>query len=197
MTRSTPATAANSASASENTAHPDFTVQIQSGRFHDDESLVGADEMNRLLVIDLSRRITEVGDGIAADLFPDEAFDQFVKNFCGSFISSSKLFDPDNFKTDSKKSVFLNQMVTTITLFLSSTQNTSLVPLRYFTAIQSRTAIIARPGKAKPNVTATPLIDGCIQKGKIDWKDVRSIIEVTHEKKPPPRMARTVSLKST
>ena len=200
MTRSTPATAANSASATENTAHPNFAVRIQSGRFHDDESLVGADEMNRLLAIDLSRRITEVGDGIAADLFPDEAFgfpinDQFVKNFCGSFISSGKLFDPDNFKTDSETSVFLNRMVTTIALFLSSTRKTSLIPLRYFTAIQSRTPIIGRPGKVKPDVVATPLIDGCIRKGKIDWKDVRSIIEVTHEKKPPPRMARTVSLK--
>ena len=185
---------------SEDTAHPLYAVRIQSGRFHDDDSWVGAVEMNRLLTNDLVGRITEVGDGIAADLFPDEAFgfpinDQFVKNFCGSFISSGKLFDPDNFETEQKTAIFLNRMVATIAHFLKSTKKTSLVPLRYFTDAHSKIPVDAYLGKVKPDVLIAPLLDGCIREGPIDWKDVKSIIELTREKKPPTRMAKTVSVK--
>ena len=51
--------------------------------------------MNHLLTNNLVGHITDIGDGIVAGLFPIN--NQFVKNLCGSFISSGKLFDPDNF----------------------------------------------------------------------------------------------------
>jgi Fungal protein kinase len=142
-----------------------------------------------------------LGISITADLFPDEAFsfpinNQFVKNFCGSFITPGKLFDPENFTTASGTSIFLNQMITTIADFQRSTGMTSFVPLRYFTDAHSRTPMLGGPRKVKPDIIVTPLIDGYVQKGSIDWKDVKSIIELTQEKRPPTRMARMVSLKS-
>lgn len=203
-TRSTRAATSASCVASDatgKTAHPHFAVRIQSSRLYDDDSFVGIPEMNRLLHNDLLNRVSEVGDGIAADLFPDEAFgfpinDQFVKNFCGSFISTGKLIDPDNFKTETESSIFLNRMVSTIAHFLHSTGKTSLVPLRYFTDACANIPIPGGPTKVKPDVIALRLIDGYIREGSVQWKDVKSIIELTQEKTPPTRMAKTVSAKS-
>ena len=99
----------------------------------------------------------EVGDGIAANLFPDETFsfpisDQFMKNFCGSFIPKGKLFDTSNFKSKVMTALFLNQMVTTISDFLCATKKTSLKPLHYFSSIQSDTPLSGHPAKVKPNI---------------------------------------------
>jgi hypothetical protein len=187
--------------ATTDAAHPLYAVRIQSSRFSDDNSLILAPDMKRLLERDMEGRTTEVGDGIAADLFSDGAFgfpinDQFVKNFCNSFISTSKVFDAANFKTESSTAAFLNRMVTTIAKFLKTTNQTSLVPLRYFTDAHANTPIVAQPGKLKPDIIVAPLIDGCVRTGLIDWKDVKSLVELTQEKTCPTRMAHTVLYKS-
>ena len=87
----------------------------------------------------------EVGDGITANLFPDETFsfpinNQFMKKFCGSFICTGKLFDTSNFKSEVMTALFLNQMVTTISNSLCTTKKTFLKPLHYFSSIQSDTS---------------------------------------------------------
>lgn len=202
-TQSTPAAslAVSDATGNGNTPPTCFAFRIQSGRLHDDDSFLTILEMDHLLTSDLLGRITEVGDGIAAELFPDSAFgfpinDQLVKNFCGSFISSSKLIDPNNFKTEEETAIFLNRMTTTIAEFLRSTGKTSLVPLRYFSDRQASTPMSGHPAKVKPDIVLTPLINGCIRDGPIKWKDVKSLVELTREKSPPRRMAKTVSVKS-
>lgn len=187
--------------ATTDAAHPLYAVRIQSSRFSDDNSLIPAPEMKRLLERDIEGRTTWVGDGIAADLFSDGAFgfpinDQFVKHFCGSIISTSKMFDAANFKNESTTAAFLNRMVTTIAKFLQTTNKTSLVPLRYFTDAHANTPIVAQPGKLKPDIIVAPLIDGCVRTGLIDWKNVKSLVELTQEKTCPPRMAHTVLYKS-
>ena len=74
-----------------------YILWTQSSHLYNDTSVVGIPELNTLFQSDVQDCIMEVGDGIAANLFPDETFsfpinNQFVKNFCGSFISTGKLW---------------------------------------------------------------------------------------------------------
>ena len=83
--------------ANDSFLHTKYTIRTQSSRLHDDTSIVCVAELKTLLERDVQDRMKEVGDGIAADLFSDEAFgfpinDQFVKNFCGSIISTGQAF---------------------------------------------------------------------------------------------------------
>ena len=177
----------------------DFILRTQSSHFHDDNTILSVDDINRLLLRDVHDRIMEVGDGIAAELFPDETFgfpinDQFVKNFCGSIISTSKLFDSANFKNEVATATFLNRMITTVGKFLSSTKKTSLEPLRHFTSVHSTSPL---PGaRLKPDIVVVPLADGCIRKEGLSWKDVHALVEHTQEKRPPDRMSKTVRCKT-
>ena len=184
----------------ENLPLTKYILRTQSSRLCDDTSTSNVSEIDSLLQRDIQDRIVEVGDGISADLFPDEAFgfpinDQFVKNFCGSVISSSKLVDTGNFKNEEMTATFLNRMVTTIADFLHSTKKTSLKPLRYFSA-QATKPIQGSPVKVKPDILTVPLIDGCIREGGLGWKEVQSIIEHTQERKAPPRMRETIRTKT-
>ena len=122
-------------------------LRTQSSHLHDDITEVNLSGLNDLLQCDAQHRIMEVGGSITADLFPDEAFgfpinDQFVKNFCNSFISPGKLFDTSNFRNEIEITKFLNQMVTTIADFLHSTKKTSLKPLRYFSSLQGTSPLL-------------------------------------------------------
>jgi Fungal protein kinase len=185
--------------------HPaNFVLRTQSSgsRFHGDDKATAANvsEIDVLLRRDIQDRTMEVGDGIVADLFPDETFgfpinDQFVKNFCGSIIDQGKLITTINFKTETTAATFLNQMITTIAEFLDSTKKTSLKPLRYFSAVHANTPVDGTV-KVKPDLMIVPLIDNCIRQGRLSWKDAHSIVELSQEKKVPLRMIETVRVKT-
>jgi protein kinase-like protein len=185
----------------ENTIQPNYVLRTQSSHLYDDNTLVDVSKVHGFLKCDLHDRIMEVGDGFAAELFPDEAFgfpinDHFVKNFCGTFISLGKLFDPSNFVDESGTATFLNRMITTIACFLDSTKKTTLKPLRYFSDRHANTPMHGHPAKVKPDIVVAHLIDGCTREGRLQWKEVQTIIEHTRSKSPPKRMAETVSVKS-
>ena len=185
----------------ENPFPTNYILRAQSSRLHDDNAPLTCNQVDALLQRDVDDRIMEVGDGIAADLFPDDIFgfpinDQFVKNFCGSFISTGKLFDSSNFKSELLTATFLNRMVTTIAQFLHSTKKTSLKPLRYFTSIHSDKALPG-PARVKPDILIVPLINGCIRQGSgLNWRDAQSLIEITQEARPPTRMSNTIRNKT-
>jgi hypothetical protein len=197
----TSSTPAATSAATGSAPNPLIALRIQSGRLYDDESLVGAEDMKDLLSKDLQDRVTEVGEALASDLFPDEAFgfpinDQFVKNFCGSFISTGRTIVASNFTNEVHLNVFLNRMVATIGDFLEKTKSTSLVPLRYFSIRHATTPIKANAAKLKPDVILASPIDSCTQDGILCWKNVKCIIEHTREARTPNWMGKTVSNKS-
>jgi Fungal protein kinase len=172
---------------------------MQSSCFYDD-SIVNVPKLNTLLQHDVQDCIMEVGDGITGDLFPENTFsfpinDQFVKNLCGSFISTGKLFDTSNFKNEVMTALFLNQMVTTIAHFLCSMKKTLLKPLCYFTSIQLDTLLLGHSTKVKPDILIVPLINDCIRKS-LSWTDIHALFEHTQEKKPPLWMSETVWVKT-
>jgi hypothetical protein len=179
-----------------------YSIRTQSSRFHDDDAQLTVDELNDLLERDVQGRIMRVGDSIAAELFPDEAFnfpinDQFVNNFCGTFINAGKLLDTKKFGTEKKTANFLNQMVTTIACFLDTTEKTHLKPLHYFcSSSATKSPEGSSPSKVKPDILIVPLIDGHLQQESLTWKHVYAIIEHTQEATFPVRMARTTRVKS-
>ena len=63
-----------SSCANDSFLHTKYTIWTQSSHLHDDTSIVRVAELKTLLECDVQDRMIEVGDGIAADLFPDEAF---------------------------------------------------------------------------------------------------------------------------
>jgi hypothetical protein len=178
-----------------------FAIRTQSGYLHDDGSVFDAQRVNELLANDLTNRITRVGESIAGILFPDVAFgfpinDQFVGNFYGSFLSSGGILNSENFYDDKSTAVFLNRMISTIAHFLDATGQVSIKPLRYFTAIHSTKPLQGHSLKRKPDNLLVRLVDGYLRDGPFQWSDALSLVEHTREKKPPKRLAETVSVKS-
>jgi hypothetical protein len=178
-----------------------YVIRTQSSYLHDDESICDAHHLNRLLGQDLKNRIAQVGESIAEELFPDDAFgfpinDRFVRNFKGSFISTGGILDPKNFYDDNSTAVFLNRMISTITHFLDDTKQVTLKPLRYFTAIHSTKPIGGHAFQRKPDNILVRLIDGYLREAPFRWSDSLALIEHTREKTPPIRMAETVTVKS-
>jgi hypothetical protein len=183
------------------TPQPVYDMRTQSIRLHNDNSTINAVDINRLLERDLTGRITQVSENLAESLFPDEAFgfainNQFLANFDGSFISAGGFLTPSNFSDESHTALFLNRMISTITLALHAMGQTSITPLRYFTAIHSNKPLSGAPIKRMPDIMLVRLLDGCTQARPFYWRDVQALIEHTREKKPPERMAETVTVKS-
>jgi Fungal protein kinase len=50
--------------------------------------------------------------------------------------------------------------------------------------------------KRKPDLVLVHLIDGCIRQGTLHWHDIQTLVEHTHEVKPPMQMLETVLSKS-
>ena len=178
-----------------------LSIRTQSSYLHDDGSVFEAQQLNQLLAKDLNNRITEVGENLAGVMFPDVAFsfpinDQFVENFYGSFISSGGILDENNFQDDHSTAVFLNRMISTIAHFLDATGQVSLKPLRYFSSVHSTKALHGHAIKRKPDNILLHLVDGYLQDGPFQWSDSQALVEHTREKKPPKRLAETVSVKS-
>lgn len=187
--------------ATKNLFSPNYILRTQSSRLHDDSATLLIDELDLHLQSDVRGRIMQVGETLAAHLFPDEDFgfainDGFVNKFCGSFISKSMLFDPHKFENEATTATFLNRIITTIAKYLASTGTTPLKPLRYFTSIHASKSMKGSPTRVKPDIMIVPLIDGCIRQGNLSWTDAQSIIEHTLEVKPPSRMGQTVRIKS-
>lgn len=182
--------------------HSQYTVRTQSSYFHDDESVFTAQDLDQHLVDDLASRVTMVGESLAGHIFPDTAFgfpinDQFVGNFYGSFLSPGGILDKQNIQDEKTTAVFLNRMISTIAHFLEATNQTSLKPLRYFTAIHSTKPVKGHPIQRKPDIILLRLIDGHYPRdGPFNWSDIQAFIEHTKEKKPPTRLGKTVTVKS-
>jgi len=94
---------------------------------------------------------------------------------------------------------FLNAMISTIVTFLD-TQNThflnGLRPLRYFTAIHSKKSIEDEIMSRKPDVMLVRLVDGCLRKGNLWWREVQGLIEITVSKAPKMVMKDMIVAKS-
>lgn len=182
--------------------HPSYVSRIQSRRLHDDDSVIPSPELIQILASDLRNRVIQVSNYIVDALFPDEAFGfpitaSFLRNFDSAFLAKDGCIDASNFSNEATTSMFLNRMITTIALFLQSTGQSILQPLRYFSSLQSQKPLEGR-SPLKPDIVLIRLIDGCIQKEttKLAWVDIQAFIEHTREKKPPMRMPETVTLKS-
>jgi Fungal protein kinase len=178
-----------------------YAIRTQSSYLHDDESTFHAHDINRLLAHDLTNRITQVGESIAGLMFPDSAFgfpinDQFVGNFYGSFVSPGGILDPQDFPNDSTTAVFLNRMISTIAHFLDATEQVSLKPLRYFTAVHSTKVLEGHAIRRKPDNMLVRLINGYLRETPLRWCDSQALIEHTREKKPPIRLPETINIKS-
>ena len=163
----------------------------------------------------LNGRLTQDVDGravIATEhwlgdiLFPENAFgfpitSQFIgEHFRGKFLNKSNLIDPDNFADDNRAAVFLNRMISTITCFLH-TRNQSDVndirPLRYFTAVHSKKPVPGSAIKRKPDLMLVRLAgDGTISNEALHWDDAQGLVEQTCENKVPIRMTESIISKA-
>jgi hypothetical protein len=185
----------------KNLFSPSYSIlQTQSSLLHNDSAPLTIDKLNNHLQRDVKGCILQVGETLAAQLFPNEDFgfainDGFVNNFCRSFINKSMLFDSSNFENEAATATFLNQ-VTTIAKYLLSMKATPLKPLHYFTLIHASKLLQGSPANVKPDITIVSLINSCIWQGNISWLDAHSIIKNTREVKPPIRMPKTVQIKS-
>ncbi len=181
-----------------------YEYRVQSHLFSDDHESFDGDVIQKLLSSDLSRRTTQASERLASVLFPDTAFgfpinEMFIEKFHGVFLTNAGLIDSSNFSTELKSSIFLNQVVSTITKFLHDTKNPVLgryQPLRFFSPIHANTPIQGTSLKRKPDVMVVSLVDGHIKKGSMLWPDVQSFIETTREGRPPIRMKDTIVTKS-
>jgi len=105
-----------------------YEYRVQSHLFSNDHESFDGDVIQKLLSSDLSRRTTQASERLASVLFPDTAFgfpinEMFIKKFHGVFLTNAGLIDSSNFSTELKSSIFLNQVVSTITKFLHDTKN--------------------------------------------------------------------------
>ena len=166
-----------------------YKYSNQSSRSSEDDdsySYVIGEDNDR----DIRDRAAMVSDFFISHLFPDEAFGfpiniMFAKNFEGIFLNDLCYIDPDNFINDDSTCVFLNRMISTITLLLRSTDQPFLQdvrPLRYF-------AVQGGAMKRKPGIMLIRLVDDCIIKEDgIFWHDAQGFIEQTREIEPPIQM---------
>lgn len=184
--------------------HPKYEYRVQSSRFCEDNFHYDDKEIDALVVRNMGGRVTQVGERLAAALFPDTAFgfpinDDFLLNFFGSFLSSIGLLGPGNFASERSTCVFLNKMITTIDAFLQATKEPELTnfrPLRYFTSLHATTPIAGGGVKRKTDLILVRLINGCLRQGTLHWHDIQTLVEHTREFKPPMRMMETVTSKT-
>jgi hypothetical protein len=190
--------AGNTASFISGDSHPQYELRTQSNLVTDEIFDFRQHDINRLLVRDLAGRTMRASDAFVESLFPDTAFgfpinNEFMKTFRGSLLTANDEIDSGNFESESSTSNFLNTMVSTIASFKQH-----LIPLRYFSSAFSAVALGGHPVKRKPDISLFRLINGCTQSeaSGMLWRDIHGIIEVTREKKTPPRMVETVTVKS-
>jgi hypothetical protein len=184
--------------------HLVYEYRVQSSLFCNDQGCYNVAHINKLLERDIENRACEVGENIAEILFPDSAFgfainSQFIQIFRGMFVNKAGLFDTDNFANETRMSAFLNRVISTVVAFLNTTNNhflKDLQPLRYFTALHSQTPIEDVMMSRKPDVILVRLIDGCLRKGELWWREVQGLIETTRSKSPRMEMKDTIVAKS-
>ncbi|KAF8336054.1 hypothetical protein F5887DRAFT_1078905 [Amanita rubescens] len=179
----------------------------QSSRFIDDGNSYNIPGLNDTLIQDIDGRAVIVTEHwLSTMLFPDDAFGfpisaKFMgEHFQGKFLNDSNLIDPDNFADESRTSVFLNRMISTITCFLR-TRNQSNVndirPLRYFTAIHSTKPVLGSAMKRKPDLMLIRLAgDGIISNKSLYWHDAQGLVEQTLESRVPIRMTESIISKA-
>lgn len=184
-----------------------YEYRTQSSHFIDDGDPNDTPGLNGLLIQDIDGRGVIVTENWLGDiLFPDDAFGfpinpKFIgEHFQGKFLNDSNLIDPDNFADESRTSVFLNRMISTITCFLH-TKNQSKVndirPLRYFTAVHSTKPVLGSAMKRKPDLMLIRLAgDGIISNGSLYWHDAQGLVEQTRESKVPIRMTESIISKA-
>ena len=95
--------------------------------------------------------------------------------------------------------MFLNKMISTISVFIQDTKEPSLKgfkPLRYFVAcqnsqVQGSTTILGKPG-----LMLVSLVDGCTQNRQMTWVDVEGLAETTRKKLPSMHMKEAILTRS-
>jgi hypothetical protein len=178
-----------------------ISIRLQSQRFQDDKSPFESDQIKKLSKNDLSKRVVEVRPEILAEeLFPDHAFgfpinNKFARYFHGSFLSKSGSLQKKDFDKEEKTATFLNKTITTIADLVAK-KGVPLKPLRYFTSDYANKSVAGHVIKRKPDIILLPLVDGFIPEDPVEWADVKAIVELTTESKPPPRMPLTITSKT-
>ena len=170
-----------------------YRYRVQSSHFRKDNDHYDKKEINALVLRNLDGRVTQVNEILATTLFLDTAFgfqinNQFLSNFFQSFLSSTGLLDPADFASKVSTCTFLNQMISTINVFLQATKEPDLEnfqPQHYFTSLHSTRPIMGSKVKQKPDLVLVHLIDGCLRQGTLHWHDIQTLIEHTCEPKPP------------
>lgn len=178
--------------------------RVQSSLFCNDRGCYNVTHINALLERDIKTRSFEVAENIAETLFPDTAFgfavnSVFMANFRGMFLTDGLHFNVTNFETETKMSVFLNRMISTIAAFFGATNIPFLKqfqPLRYFTGLHSQTPIQDEIMNRKPDVMLVHLMDGCLRKPPLRWCEVQALIEITRSKTLRMSMKETIVAKS-